>query len=419
MNLPRLILAELLHRRWSALAAVLAVALAVATVVGTRVLLLDFDAGTERAAAAKEAATKEQLAGLQEHMRRITVRMGFNVALLPGGQPLAAYLAGEPPSAWMDESDADRLAAAKPATLNHLTPALTGRTAWPERGRTVAVIGVKGPVFLQSKLQTPIQGAIAPGTLVLGHQLAVELGLKAGDSVVFQGQERRVAAIKSGRGGADDITVWMALSDSQRLFDKPGQISVMLGLECECGADRLEAVRREVRTVLPSVQVVEFSTIAAARAEARERTNELAVQVGKDEREARQRLRADKAGLFDRLIPLAMAGAGLVVVALAAFNARERTPEIGLLRAVGVGTGRVAWLFLGRALVVGLIGAGLGVALGLGAAWWQLFGGDHPWPGIIWLLAVVVAAPLATVLAAAGPALRAALLDPAHTLRED
>lgn len=48
---------------------------------------------------------------------------------------------------------------------------------------------------------------------------------------------------------------------------------------------------------------------------------------------------------------------------------RERTPEIGTLRAIGMKRSRVLLLFVTEALLLGLIASGLGAGLGAGLAW--------------------------------------------------
>jgi putative ABC transport system permease protein len=106
---------------------------------------------------------------------------------------------------------------------------------------------------------------------------------------------------------------------------------------------------------------------------------------------------------------------------LAFTNVRDRAGEIGILRALGVGTGRIFGLFLARAVLVGLLGAVLGWAAGsLAGAWW----GEEPGAQgtalfePAQLLLVVLAAPLLCALASLVPALLAARCDPAIVLRE-
>jgi len=122
----------------------------------------------------------------------------------------------------------------------------------------------------------------------------------------------------------------------------------------------------------------------------------------------------------------AIAGISLVVGAIGILTmmwitVRERTEEIGLVRAIGASTTQVAGLFLAEAAGVALLGgiAGVSVGLGLGAL-------------LRWLVpGLPVETPLSFVLMALGvsfgvglisgvlPARRAAQLDPIEALRAE
>ncbi|MCK4700314.1 MAG: FtsX-like permease family protein, partial [Bacteroidales bacterium] len=56
------------------------------------------------------------------------------------------------------------------------------------------------------------------------------------------------------------------------------------------------------------------------------------------------------------------------IAALAIINARERQRETGILRAVGYGIGKIAALFLGKAVLLGLLGSVFGFFIGTGLA---------------------------------------------------
>ena len=116
---------------------------------------------------------------------------------------------------------------------------------------------------------------------------------------------------------------------------------------------------------------------------------------------------------------------------LALGNVRARRTEIGILRAVGVRSGQVFLLFLGRAVLVGAVGAVVGylVGFGLAVAWdaretteGALASGPVGAAGLFgpWLLVgVLLAAPLLSAAASLAPALLAAQEDPADILREE
>ena len=69
--------------------------------------------------------------------------------------------------------------------------------------------------------------------------------------------------------------------------------------------------------------------------------------------------------LAGRATPLLILACAVWVGLLALLNVRERRSEIGLLRALGKGSGAIVTLFLGKAVLVGLIGGALGGALGV------------------------------------------------------
>ncbi len=116
------------------------------------------------------------------------------------------------------------------------------------------------------------------------------------------------------------------------------------------------------------------------------------------------------------LLGLALVIAILGIVNTLALSVIERTREIGLLRAVGMGRGQLRLMVVLESVVIAVLGALLGIAMGL------IFGIAVQRPlrsqglevlAIPWgqLIAYVVAAAVIGVLAAVWPARRAARLD--------
>ncbi len=118
-------------------------------------------------------------------------------------------------------------------------------------------------------------------------------------------------------------------------------------------------------------------------------------------------------------ISLLVGAIGIVTIMTIAI--RERTNEIGLLRALGARQSQVLSLFLGEAVVLAAIGGVSGLALGIGVA--QLLHAALPaLPVHTPLLFVVLAEAIAVLiglLAGVLPARRAALLDPVEALRSE
>jgi putative ABC transport system permease protein len=99
-----------------------------------------------------------------------------------------------------------------------------------------------------------------------------------------------------------------------------------------------------------------------------------------------------------------------------ALSVLERTREIGLLRAVGMGSRQVARMIRAETLVVGLLGAALGLLAGLAGAWLAVhalsgFPGTRLVVPTLGLLGAMLVAVVAAVLAARAPARRAARID--------
>lgn len=136
------------------------------------------------------------------------------------------------------------------------------------------------------------------------------------------------------------------------------------------------------------------------------------------------------ANIMDLVMALIVA-AGVMNTAL--MSVFERTREVGTLRAVGARRGRVLTLFLAEALLLGIAGALGGALLGSGLvaffgrfgipafseAQRYSYGGDYLFPTIDW--ATVAGVPsimvVVCVLAALGPAVMAARMRPAESLR--
>ena len=118
-------------------------------------------------------------------------------------------------------------------------------------------------------------------------------------------------------------------------------------------------------------------------------------------------------------ISLLVGGVGILTIMLIAV--RERTSEIGLLRALGAGRRQIIALFIGEAVVLSSIGGGAGLILGVGSAW--LLGEFVPaLPTHTPLMYIVLAemlAALSGLLAGVLPAYHASGLDPVEALRAE
>ena len=265
----------------------------------------------------------------------------------------------------MPESYVDRLATSGQVSIRHLLPSIQKKMEWPEYRRTVILTGTRGEVpvpHLDPK--EPMQDPVAPGEIVLGYELHRSLGLTTGDSVKFMGRDFRVSECYDERGSKDDITVWINLETAQEMMNKPGEINAILALKCMCAPDQLADLRQEIGTILPGTQLIEKGSRIITRAEARRRAKSEALAAIASEKDARLKLRSEMEEFNAVLIPVVLAGCGLLIAFLFWTNVRERKSEIGILRAIGVGTGKILSLFIIRALFMGIIGGIIGMLAG-------------------------------------------------------
>jgi lipoprotein-releasing system permease protein len=143
-------------------------------------------------------------------------------------------------------------------------------------------------------------------------------------------------------------------------------------------------------------------------------------------------------GLLNVLLFLIIGVAGFGILAIFAMIVAEKKRDIGILKALGASNGGVLRIFVGYALLLGLVGAALGTMLGLGLTVYlneieQFVGrltGQEMFPRDIyyfdriptniqpWMVALVnLGAVAIAVLFSVLPALRAALLHPVQALR--
>lgn len=423
MSIPRMVLREIVFRRLGFGLSLLAVMVAVGCLVNQLLLLDQHDRLTEQILKTKEEETARVMAKLEDEIRVITKNLGFNLRILPRDLNLRDFFARNYAEKYMPEDYADRLAKSKIVSINHLQPTLQQRITWPEqKDLPIILIGTRGeiPIAFQNK-KKPIQDAVPQGKIVLGYWL--QEGYKVGDKLTLQGRTFTVHKLHAKRGDQDDISAWIHLKDAQDMMNKPGLINGMLALGCNCTADRLSVIRAEIANILPETQVEEFESIAKARALARTRTGEEARSAIEREGASREALRAEKETFAAALVPIVLLGACIWLGLLALSNVRERRGEIGLLRALGFRSVQVFLLFLARALLVGFVGALLGVGVGLFSltlwgepdtlAWDVVSANARP------LLLVFLVAPVVSALACWLPALWAVRQDPALILQQE
>ena len=427
MSVWKLIVREILHRKGTSSLAVVSVVIAVGTLIGA-VTILDADQRqTRRILEAQQEQVKQAGVELNDAMRKITKGLGFNILVLPEAQDLNELHRDGAPSRTMPEEYVSRLANSKIVTINHLLPIVSKRHVWEELQQTVILTGTRGEVPLQHRaLKKPLQDQVPAGTMVVGYNVhspsnPARPRLTQGEMVTLMGRDFRVTKLQPERGTQDDITVWINLAEAQEMLGLQNLVHAVLALECNCAAeDRVAEIREEIAGILPGTQVVERGSQALARAETRNKAKQTAEENLARAVEGRKRFQKQREDFAALLVPMVVFGCVAWVGLLAMLNVRERTTEIGMLRAIGLRSSQIMTVILGKAAGIGLTGACLGCICGLaiGIHFGEV-GESADAPGLVMpgvAAATVFATPLLTMIASWIPALLAARQDPATVL---
>ena len=121
-------------------------------------------------------------------------------------------------------------------------------------------------------------------------------------------------------------------------------------------------------------------------------------------------------------VSLVVAGIGIMNIMLVSVT--ERTREIGVRKAIGATSFQVLAQFFIEALLLSLVGCGIGLAIGVGVGWlvdrFALVAISGVVPALPWVQSVAIAVGFATIVTlvfGTYPAYRAARLDPIEALR--
>ena len=169
--------------------------------------------------------------------------------------------------------------------------------------------------------------------------------------------------------------------------------------------------------------MIGFASKVITRAEARSRAAVAAQQAIEAEKTSRASLRREREAFAALLIPLVFVSCIVWIGLLAFGNVRERSAEIGILRAVGVRSKHILSIFLIKAAVSGFLGAFLGYCGGflVGTSWGEIPVKTQSYTALLdphLFVLVQLLAPVLSAIAALIPAFVAAQQDPAVTLQE-
>jgi putative ABC transport system permease protein len=264
---------------------------------------------------------------------------------------------------------------------------------------------------------------------VVGQALARRTGLHIGDHVYLGGSEPRVLLQSSlpqflvtgllATGGAEDDAIILPLDAAQHLSERPGQYRKLYVSALTKPED--DFARRDPKTM----NAGEFERWSCSPYVSSIAYSIKQILPGADVRVVR-RIAEGEGQILTRVRMLlwlvtgaALLAAALAVGASSAASVIERRTEIGLMKALGAGSGTVGFLLAAEQLLLAFVGGGVGYALGIVLA--RLVGekifGVAPAPSLIVFSVIIALAAGVTVLGSAFPLHRASRYEPAPILR--
>ncbi|HET6427678.1 MAG TPA: FtsX-like permease family protein, partial [Phycisphaerae bacterium] len=365
---------------------------------------------------------------------KIMLKFGYNLLILPADQSVTDYHVGGGADTYMPEAAVKTLSESGIMTVQHLLPIVQRKQVLVagDRRLEVHLVGCRGEVPLAHRdPMKPLLSTVPAGGMIVGQEVARELGVKPGDSVRTLEADFQVIKVYEARGNQDDFSAWIELAQAQKLLGVEGKITGILALSCVCTRAQLDEIKKDIARILPGTRVHTMVNDAVIRYESRfqaaqeaEARKTLARRQGdrdiERQRESRAQLKGEIQSLTGWIVPLILVGSALAIALLALSNVRERRREIGVLRALGLRSRQVFAVFLTRAVLTGVVGACAGYLAGFAAAaaWArspalsEIF--DPALPAI-----ALPAAALLAALASWAPATLAARQDPAVVLREE
>ena len=247
--------------------------------------------------------------------------------------------------------------------------------------------------------------------------IADSVSLAIGDLTVIPAPLTVTGILTS--GGPEDASIVVPLSYAQSLARKPGEYRKLYVSALTKPEDAF--ARKDAKTMTPAEFDRWYCTpyISSIALQIQEELPGTDVRVIRRVAEGEGQILTHVEMLLWLVTLAAMLAAALAVGASSAASVMERQAEIGLMKALGAGSGTVGLLLAAEQLLLAFVGGGIGYALGIVLA--RLLGerifGAAPEPTLLVFLVVIGLAAVVTLLGSAIPLRRASRIEPAPILR--
>jgi putative ABC transport system permease protein len=395
-DILKLSFSSLIDQRLRSFLTILGIAVGIASVV----LLTSIGEGIQKFAIAEFTQFGTNLIGINPGR---STTLGTSGAIINNVRPLSIA----------DEEALRRI----PGVINTVSLIQgNGPVEFAKRSRRTTILGV-GPSAAEVWQMKVVKGRFLPADdsraarsfVVLGSRVKEELFSDIsplGQIIRVAGERYRVVGVMESKGqmlGFDlDDAVYIPTVRAMSLFNQ--QSLMEIDILYQAGLQS-KSVAEKAKKLLKSIHGAEDFTITTQEEMLKVLGSVLGI------------LTMAVGGLG--AISLLVGGVGIVTIMTIAVN--ERTPEIGLLRAIGADRRQILFLFISEAVVLAGIGGLFGLILGAGTAW--LLGVFVPalpthTPWLYAVYAEVMAAGIG-LLAGVLPARHAAGLNPVDAIRAE
>lgn len=353
--------------------------------------------------------------------------LGANIMVLPQGATVDDYYSADVDAPTFPEEYVERIATSMIPGVDNMSPKLSRRIEI--EGSSVILTGIlpanelaSKPIWQASglmsaelelacapsqnkesslteddlKAQRKVVDSLGSSEVWVGNLVAERLALEPGSSLPIKGQTFEVTHVLPETGTIDDNRIFAHLHTTQQLLGIDGQISNIEIMGC-C-SEISDGLLGKLRNILPDTRITTIGHIVNTQIE----TNTLMAKVA-----------------LVLLVIIILVGSFSIGNYMWA-NVEERRKEIGTLITIGWGRMHIYWLFLTKAVILGLVGGVLGYAVGTVSAviLGPYLAGLQIAPSIGYLWWSVLVAIVISLAGSWYPTYRAARIDPAVIMQE-
>jgi putative ABC transport system permease protein len=196
------------------------------------------------------------------------------------------------------------------------------------------------------------------GVVLLSENNTAFFGVGIGDSISILGQTFFVVGVHGSSGAEDRTTLYMSLSDAQSLTNNTGYVTSLKIFTADSAsvtevANAISALHPELRVVTSQQRLEQLQAMQTS------------YQTALDSADAS--LAQTQSTAFEE-VAVATAATSLIVLFLMLYTVRERTKEIGTLKAIGFSNGNVMSQFMLEGVLLSVFAGVIGIVISSFAA---------------------------------------------------